>query len=475
MPKIFVVGDSTLAKFNDTSYLFPRYGYATKLDKYFNIEVVNLALSGRSSLSFLSEKNYDYLLNNISSGDFLIIGFGHNDEKNDDVKRFTSAKLGLEDEKSFINTIFYRYVKPALDRSATPIITTPVSRITKGEYIGNVVHDTVNGNYTDVLLNLGKLKNILVIDLTKLTSDLYQKIGYDKTCYHHAITSAYDYDGVYKFHDNAVDKTHLSEYGADVVAYMFYTEILKSNTPLKSYAKPNMTLPVESDIRHNPEYKFTKYSTPVLGDKNKLSNDLYYTVLGSVKSLEGFNIEEVDNKFILRDLNKCGKVVFSSTAGNFLFRKLHRSDNFKATAKLKVLGDIASTEACFGLMVRDDCYIISNNNLASNEIVCGLLNNNGSCYLNYDRCETTAINRDLNINNYIYKSGDVIESEITRLGQRINIKLKYLDKVYEREYLDFDLFGIDNDYFYIGIFNAKNEIVEVSDFKIDITSKAMEA
>ena len=475
MPKIYVVGDSTLAKFNDKSYLFPRFGYGTKLDKYFNIEVVNLALSGRSSLSFLSENNYQYLLDNIKNGDYLIIGFGHNDEKSDDVKRFTSAKTGLEDEKSFISTTYYRYVVPALERGATPIIATPVSRITRGNYEGNIIHDTENGNYSEALIKLGKEKNILVIDLTKKTKELYLNIGYDKTCYHHAITSAYDFvNGEYKFHDNAVDKTHLSEYGADMVAYLFYLEIMKSNSDLKEYAK-NANMPTEADIKYNPEYKFIKYKSPALDDKNKLSNDLYYTTLGSVKSFEGFSASKEDNKFILRDLNKYGKVVFSSTAGIFLFKQLNRLDNFKATALLKVLGDISSTEAAFGLMIRDDCYLDSNNNLASNEILCGLLNNNGSCYLNYDRCETTSINRDINISNYIYRSGDEIECEITRLGQRINLKLKYLDKIYEREYLDFDLFGIDNDYFYVGIFNAKNEIVEVSDFKIDITSKAMEA
>ena len=39
MSKLVVVGDSTLAKFNDRSYLFPRYGYATKLDNYLKLEV----------------------------------------------------------------------------------------------------------------------------------------------------------------------------------------------------------------------------------------------------------------------------------------------------------------------------------------------------------------------------------------------------------------------------------------------------
>ena len=56
MSTLWVVGDSTLSPFNDKFY-YPRYGYGTMLNQYLDntIEVKNLALSGRSSKSFLSE------------------------------------------------------------------------------------------------------------------------------------------------------------------------------------------------------------------------------------------------------------------------------------------------------------------------------------------------------------------------------------------------------------------------------------
>ena len=53
----------------------------------------NLALSGRSSLDFLSEANYATLKNSIKAGDYLLIGFGHNDEKYTDSDRFTYPAL----------------------------------------------------------------------------------------------------------------------------------------------------------------------------------------------------------------------------------------------------------------------------------------------------------------------------------------------------------------------------------------------
>ena len=82
MAKIIMLGDSTVSKFNDVSYYYPRYGYGVLLTEYVNnIEVLNLALSGRSSKSFLVENNYQEFLDKVEMGDFVIIGFGHNDER----------------------------------------------------------------------------------------------------------------------------------------------------------------------------------------------------------------------------------------------------------------------------------------------------------------------------------------------------------------------------------------------------------
>jgi lysophospholipase L1-like esterase len=90
MSTLWVVGDSTLSSFDD-KYYYPRYGYGTKLGCYLNskVQVNNLALSGRSSLSFTKEENYKELLAGMKAGDFLIIGFGHNDEKTE-TGRYTS-------------------------------------------------------------------------------------------------------------------------------------------------------------------------------------------------------------------------------------------------------------------------------------------------------------------------------------------------------------------------------------------------
>jgi len=177
MSRLFVVGDSTLSKFNDNTYYFPRYGYATQLDKFYNIEVINLALSGRSSKSFVLEKNYQILWDSIKSGDFLLIGFGHNDEKSDDHIRFTDASAPLDDERSFAYSLYENYIKRALEMGVTPILSTPIVRLDLNNiYEGNAIHQTKNGDYRLEIINLAKKLNIDYADLTLETLKLMKSL-----------------------------------------------------------------------------------------------------------------------------------------------------------------------------------------------------------------------------------------------------------------------------------------------------------
>ena len=66
---LWVIGDSTVSSFND-KYYYPRFGYGTKLVCYLDdcIEVRNIALSGRSSKSYLEEPEYKELIAGMKQG-----------------------------------------------------------------------------------------------------------------------------------------------------------------------------------------------------------------------------------------------------------------------------------------------------------------------------------------------------------------------------------------------------------------------
>ena len=88
---IFIIGDSTAAQ-KDLSTGSPERGWGMALQDYFTDPIVvdNHAVNGRSSLSFYNEGRWAKVLEKLQPGDYVIIQFGHNDEK-PSVDRHTSS------------------------------------------------------------------------------------------------------------------------------------------------------------------------------------------------------------------------------------------------------------------------------------------------------------------------------------------------------------------------------------------------
>jgi len=241
---VYMVGDSTVCNYtNDTSLAFPRNGYGMWVGNYLNenATVVNLALSGRSSKSFLQETNYTTLKNSISAGDYLIIGFGHNDEKVEDDTRYTNPTGDVNDQTSFQYYLYTYYVKLAMDAGAHPILCTPiVRRHTSNNYEGSSGHVTNGGDYAQAIVDLGAQFDVPVIHLRDLTKAYYSSLTADQTAKLHATTG--------KVETN-IDNTHLNSYGAAQVAYMFAKALSTSTSGLASYVDTSkLVAPVYDEV-----------------------------------------------------------------------------------------------------------------------------------------------------------------------------------------------------------------------------------
>ena len=86
---IFIIGDSTAAE-KDHFDKSPERGWGMVLQGCFDNQIIvdNHAVNGRSSKSFLDEGRWQKVLDKIQPGDYVIIQFGHNDEKSNP-KRYT--------------------------------------------------------------------------------------------------------------------------------------------------------------------------------------------------------------------------------------------------------------------------------------------------------------------------------------------------------------------------------------------------
>jgi rhamnogalacturonan acetylesterase len=76
-PTIYLAGDSTMAATGGGDGATA--GWGSYLPNYVNLTVVNNAIGGRSARSFTREGRFTAMANNVKSGDYVVIEFGHND------------------------------------------------------------------------------------------------------------------------------------------------------------------------------------------------------------------------------------------------------------------------------------------------------------------------------------------------------------------------------------------------------------
>lgn len=119
---IFVIGDSTAAN-KDLSKGKTERGWAQMLQMYFDstmIRVDNHAVNGRSSKSFINEGRWDRVVSLIKPGDYVIIQFGHNDEK-PKADRHT-------DPGSTFDYNLAKFVRETRERGGIPVLMNCVVR-----------------------------------------------------------------------------------------------------------------------------------------------------------------------------------------------------------------------------------------------------------------------------------------------------------------------------------------------------------
>ena len=486
----YLVGDSTVCSFAD-DYYYPRYGWGTQLGNYLNDKatVVNLALSGRSSKSFLVEENYQTLVNNLKEGDYLIIAFGHNDEKSDDAARFTDASLPYTDEASFGYHLYEYYIKLAEEKGATPILVTPIVRAkSSDDYSGNEGHNTATGDYRQAIIDLGEAVGVDVIDMTAITRARYEEVGYDEAIKYHALLHGKkDGDAIVDNWDT-VDKTHLNIYGAKYVAYNVALELAKLDG-VSGYVAEGITEPTETDRVPNADYVVPDYLAPDLENYapaeqfTTTTEGWYGTAFGNTGGdptnygSKGFLAKEVSTGvFQVGNEKSNGKFQSSDDGFSFLFTQVEADKNFTITVTGKVLKTASTKQAGFGLMLRDDCIInqTANGSISSNYITAGILANSSTeMYANFYR-ENGTLKKGTKMDG-MYAVDDVVTFTIERIGQTVNVTVVYNGVTYTESYYDFDLFARDTEYMYVGMFANRGTVVEFSNVQFTITGESQGA
>ena len=432
----------------------------------------NIALSGRSSKSYVNDKEYKELTAGMKQGDYLLIGFGHNDEKAE-ADRYTDPNGDYKTAGSFANSLYENYIKPAQAAGTTVILCTPIVRRTAtAEWSDSNLHitkdsgDFKGGDYAQSIRNLGKELNIPVVDMTKMTKELYDTLGPDETVNLHAWTSS---------KATSVDNTHTNIYGGTYNAYLVTKTIKELGVAGISEHITAKEAPVKADVlKSNPDYKEAEYSGEL--KQSELWKDAG-VFKGSIFGDIGGDPNLIKDKFILEGnedgsihiaVNGKGKISSTTDGMAMYYYKVPADSNFVITANATVNSINKHNQVAFGLMARDAMYIDVNDKSALGDYVAA-----GSIQQGTANC----FKRKDGALGYGGKLENPVEA-----GKTYALKIESNSDGYACTFgdnaaisggFDFKLTSIDADYVYVGLFVARQADVTFSDIKLVVDGKVV--
>lgn len=222
--QLHLAGDSTMAT-KERQTPNPEYGWGEALPRYFGarLTVVNHALNGRSSKSFIAEGVWQKLVATLQPGDWVIVQFGHNDEKSDAARH--------TEPRGEYSANLRRMIADVRAKHATPILATSVAR-RRWAPDGAHLIDT-HGDYLAAVREVGAAEKTPVLELNALTTALEEAHGVEGSKRLHLWIAPSVYARSAK--KGWQDDTHYSAYGADRVAALAVQEILRLGLPLGDF------------------------------------------------------------------------------------------------------------------------------------------------------------------------------------------------------------------------------------------------
>lgn len=246
VPTIYIIGDSTAAE-KDISTGSPERGWGMVLQGFFDkgIRVENYAKNGRSSRSFYTEGLWQEVISRVKPGDYVIIQFGHNDEK-PKADRHTDCGTTFDGHLA-------QYCVETRAKGATPILMNAVVRrnfylkpekqdddeklretVWKGEHVNSDTLVDTHGAYAVAPRNVARRMGVVFIDANKITHDIEQSLGVEGSRALHMWIEP----GKYAFAPKGrQDNTHYNIYGAHVVASALADALGEAVPALKSHVQ----------------------------------------------------------------------------------------------------------------------------------------------------------------------------------------------------------------------------------------------
>jgi lysophospholipase L1-like esterase len=192
VPTLYLAGDSTVTD----QPLAPNASWGQRLTAFFtpDMAVANHAESGETLKSFVTEQRLDKLLSKLRPGDWVMIQFGHNDQKTQWPQTYAEAATTY---RAWLRT----YIAEVRRHGATPLLVTSPERRTFDD-AGRI--EPTLGEYPDAMRAVAREERVALLDLNAMSVRVYEALGPARA--------------PRAFADEGRDKTHFNEYGADLLA-----------------------------------------------------------------------------------------------------------------------------------------------------------------------------------------------------------------------------------------------------------------
>ncbi|GAB3472340.1 hypothetical protein GCM10027321_45210 [Massilia terrae] len=175
LPTVFTLGDSTVK-----SYTFdeaPMSGWGQVFDNLFDLKkvrVVNYSNGGRSFRNAYAEGRFNDLLLAGYPGDIVMVQFGHNDESEDEMRRFGRGATEAMYESMIRNV----YLPAIRARGMVPVLVTPMSRVNGNQKAGEPYANSFKKrHFPELMKKIGAELGITVVDLNARSVEFYNQTG----------------------------------------------------------------------------------------------------------------------------------------------------------------------------------------------------------------------------------------------------------------------------------------------------------
>lgn len=220
---LWMVGDSTMAN-KPVIPANAERGWGQMLPAFFDdsLRIENHAMNGRSTKSFLDEGRWATITNQIKAGDWVIIQFGHNDEKSKDPRRYTTPYGSF-------TTNLTRYVKETRALGGYPILATSIVRRKFGA--DGKLKDT-HGDYITAVRQVAADLDVPLLRLNQLSGEIVEALGPERSKKLYLWVGPDEFPSLEKPKE---DDTHFCAYGATRMCDLAVEEIQREAPGLARY------------------------------------------------------------------------------------------------------------------------------------------------------------------------------------------------------------------------------------------------